>query len=74
MDPAILEKEALNLPKAERALLADRLLQSLGAEDGTRVKKWADESERRLMAVREDRLAADDAGTVLRRLRAKTSS
>lgn len=71
MDVAILEKEALNLPEAEMALLADRLLQTIGVEDETRLRRWADEGERRIQAVREGRLATDDGDTSCQRLRTR---
>jgi hypothetical protein len=42
------EKEALNLPRAERAFLADRLLSSLGGEVLSEVDAaWVTEAERR---------------------------
>ena len=70
MDPAVIEKEALNLTEPERALLADRLLQTLGAEDEKRLPRWVDEAEGRWQAVRDGRLKADDGDAVLARLRA----
>ncbi len=73
MDAALIEKEALNLSEAERALLADRLLQTIGSEDETRLHKWADEAERRFEAVRDGLLEADDGEAVLARLRASVS-
>ena len=33
MEAATIEKEAMNLSEAQRALLADRLLQTIGIED-----------------------------------------
>ena len=46
-------KEALSLPSDARALLADRLVESLDpAEDGPLQKVWAVEALRRLEEVR----------------------
>ncbi len=47
------EKEALNLPKEQRAFLADRLLSSLGGEALSDVDAaWVAEAERRHAAYR----------------------
>jgi len=54
MDLAVIEKQALELPPAERALLAEHLLQSL--EDPSVLSAWAVESA--------DRLAAYDCGEI----------
>jgi len=70
MDAAVIEKEALNLTEPERALLADRLLQTLGVEDGERLQRWVDEAESRWQAIRDGRLKTDDGDAVLARLRA----
>ncbi|MFT4586596.1 MAG: hypothetical protein ACI8QF_000679 [Limisphaerales bacterium] len=72
MEAAPIEKEAMNLSEAQRALLADRLLQTIGIEDEARVKRWGDESERRLKAIEEGRLPTDDGAAVLERLGVKT--
>jgi hypothetical protein len=72
MEAAPIEKEAMNLSEAQRALLADRLLQTIGIEDEARVKRWGDESERRLKAIEEGRLPTDDGAAVLEGLGVKT--
>ena len=72
MEAAPIEKEAMNLSEAQRALLADRLLQTIGIEDEARLKGWGDESERRLKAIEEGRLPTDDGAAVLERLGVKT--
>lgn len=71
MEAAIIEKEAMSLSEAERALLADRLLQTIGTEDDSRLKLWAHESERRLEAIRDGKLTTDDSENALARLRAQ---
>jgi len=50
MDAALIEREAIALPIAERAVLADRLLQTLQLEDSTRMEAWGREADRRLDA------------------------
>ncbi|OQX19769.1 MAG: addiction module protein [Desulfobulbaceae bacterium A2] len=48
------EKEALNLPREERAFLADRLLSSLGGEVLSEVDAaWVAEAERRYAEYKE---------------------
>lgn len=57
MDAATIEHEALGLTSAERALLADRLLQTLDIEDVTRRERWGDEAERRLQSLERGEIA-----------------
>lgn len=50
---------ALALPSEARALLADRLVESLDpADDGQLHSLWASEAQRRLLEVRESRVQA----------------
>jgi len=60
MDAATIEREALALTVAERALLADRLLQTLNLEDGERMRRWGREAERRLQAFERGEMAATE--------------
>jgi putative addiction module component (TIGR02574 family) len=53
----ILEK-ALKLPPEERFVIVEGLLKSLDVPDPDLDRVWAEESERRLKAYREGRLAA----------------
>jgi hypothetical protein len=69
MDAAVLEKEALKLPAPQRALLADRLLQTLGGPSAAVMEAWAAEGERRLAAFRAGELAAEDGVAVVAALR-----
>jgi putative addiction module component (TIGR02574 family) len=69
MEAAVLEKEALMLPMAERALLADRLLQTLEGEDESVMQAWADEAERRLELFRAGKMTALDGQTVVESIR-----
>lgn len=60
MDFPVLEKEALLLSDAERALLADRLLASLSGETEMTRQQWIAESESRLEAYRNGEIKAMD--------------
>jgi hypothetical protein len=65
MDAATIEREALGLTAAERALLADRLLLTLGLEDGERMERWGHAADRRLEAFeRGDMTAVDGPAAV----------
>jgi hypothetical protein len=58
MDVAALEREALSLTVAERALLADSLLQTLDQEDPERMERWGREADRRLEAYERGQIAS----------------
>ena len=60
MDAAIIEKEALQLPDTERALLADRLLSSLTKTSQAIKDSWAKEAHERLEAHRRGEIEAVD--------------
>lgn len=60
MDVATIEREALSLTVAERALLADRLLQTLDLEDSERMERWGREADRRLQAFERGEMVATD--------------
>jgi putative addiction module component (TIGR02574 family) len=62
-----LEAEVLNLPQAERARLAQRLIASLDADEPLE-RAWYDEAERRLAAVESGRLPEIPADEVLAEL------
>lgn len=70
MDTVALEKEAMQLSDIERALLADRLLQTLGSEDDAILRKWGEEAECRLDAYLAGTEKALDGQKVLSELRA----
>jgi len=69
MEAVVIEKEALNLSLAERAVLADHLLQTLGGEDNRVMKAWADEAERRLGLFLSGKIDAVDGKLVVESLR-----
>lgn len=60
------EREALNLPREERAFLADRLLSSLGSEAlGEVDSAWVAEAERRYAEYKDGRRIPVAADSVL---------
>lgn len=65
-----IEAAALQLAAADRAHLAERLLESLD-EDDQILAAWIDEAERRADAFDRGEIGAIDAETSLTRLRAK---
>lgn len=71
MEVAILEREALLLPESQRALLADRLLQTLGLEDQCVTDAWVKEAEQRLTAFQLGEITASDGPSTIERLRSR---
>ena len=71
MDAATLEREALQLPIAERALLPDRILVSLDSHAQETLSAMGEEAERRLTAFENGQIEAVDGTTALGRLRRK---
>jgi hypothetical protein len=69
MDAATVEREALALTAAERALLADRLLQTLDWEDPDRMEAWGREADRRLEAFERGEMEAFDGPTAVSEIR-----
>ena len=66
------EASALKLPVAERAALAERLIESLDVLDGTENEQlWVEEAERRYRAYKEGRLSARPATDAIRDARAR---
>lgn len=66
-----LAQEARKLPAADRAALIDDLLASLDTADARIDALWAEEAERRLVAVDSGEIAVRDATDVLADLRAR---
>lgn len=71
MELPVLEKEALLLPDAERALLADRLLASLDSGSDALRQQWIAESESRLEAYQKGLISAVEGPQTMAALRAK---
>jgi hypothetical protein len=70
MDQAILEKEALKLSPAERALLADTLLSSLDDESAREVERvWGQLAESRFTEYQTGKLATVDGPEAIQKLR-----
>ena len=69
MDIAILEKEALLLPEHARAILADRLIQSISSTSPSLLDAWVAESESRLDAFQRGEIEAIDGQEALKALR-----
>ena len=69
MDVVILEKEALSLPEHARAILADRLIESISLASPKLVKSWIAESESRLDAFKKGEIEAIDGQSALKALR-----
>lgn len=73
MDAVVLQEEALQLPEGERALLADRLLESLSRKSEELNNAWTKESEERLSAFYDGKMKAEDGVRVIDQLRSKVS-
>ena len=70
MDAAILEKEALQLPEIARALLADRLLESISHKPAGLEAAWIREADSRMDAFEEGRITAVAGPEAMAELRA----
>jgi len=71
MDAAILEKEALLLPDRERAVLVDRLLESLSRRSSELEAAWIREADRRLEAFGKGLIGAVSGSEAMSELRAR---
>ena len=69
MESVLIEKEAMKLPLFERALLVDRLLQTLDAEKDSSIKAWTEATEKRLDKFRAGKIEALDGQAVIESLR-----
>jgi len=69
MESVLIEKEAMKLPLFERALLVDRLLQTLDAEKDLSIKAWTEVTEKRLEKFRAGEMEAFDGQAVIESLR-----
>ena len=71
MDLAILEQEALKLSEADRALLADHLLNTLDPVEPSVMDAWAKEGAQRLDAFLADETDSTAGLDFIQSLRAK---
>jgi len=69
MEPVLIEKEAMKLPLVERALLVDRLLQTLNADMNSSIEAWAEVTEKRLEKFLSGKMEALDGQAVIKSLR-----
>jgi hypothetical protein len=69
MESVLIEKEAMKLPLIERALLVDRLWQTLDAEKDLSIKAWTEVTEKRLDKFRAGEMEAFDGQAVIDSLR-----
>ena len=69
MDAATIEREALELTGAERALLADRLLQTLNLENPERMERWGREADLRLRAFERGKMGDTDGPATVAAIR-----
>ncbi|MCF8130190.1 MAG: addiction module protein [Deltaproteobacteria bacterium] len=69
MESVLIEKEAMKLPLVERALLVDRLLQTLDDEKNSSIMAWAEVTEKRLEKFRAGEMEAFDGQAVIESLR-----
>ncbi len=71
MDMAIIEQEALRLPDGQRALLADRLIESLSGATPALRQAWLAEVDSRMEAFRRGKIQAVDGPEAMAELRAR---
>ncbi len=69
MDVAVIEKEALKLPDDVRALLADRLIQSVSPISTEQKNAWVAEADDRMDAFEKGLISAVDGPEALERVR-----
>jgi putative addiction module component (TIGR02574 family) len=63
---------ALSLPPYERAMLADRLLESLNGPNQKQIDDaWAEEAERRMCEIDESKVESIDGELVMQELRSR---
>ena len=71
MDAIIIEKEALQLPEAERALLADKLLESISRISSETRESWIKESQSRMQSFLEGKVDAVEGPKAIADLQAR---
>lgn len=69
IDAAIIEKEAMQLPDTQRALLAERLLESISPTSKNLQAAWVRESDDRLSSYRNGEIPAVDGPQAMAELR-----
>ena len=74
MDAAIIENNALKLDEFQRALLADRLLDSIIPIPRNLSESWIEESENRLKAYQSGEISAVDGPQAMAELKVRYHS
>ena len=69
VEAAIIEKEAMQLSDAQRAVLAERLLESISPTSGKLRTAWAEEAGDRMGAYRDGEISATDGPGAMEELR-----
>lgn len=69
MDIAVLEKEALQLSEGDRALLADKLIESISEPPQQLRESWVSEAESRLEAYEKGKICSEDGESAMAQLR-----
>lgn len=69
MDMVVIEKEALRLPDSQRALLVDRLIESLSSSVVTNRTVWLEELDSRMEAYRKGEVEVLDGEQAVRGIR-----
>jgi len=70
MEAILIEKEAMVLPEAERAVLAERLLVSLESKQIAYGKEWLEESKERFEAYKAGLIQSVDGEEAVAAIRA----
>ena len=68
VDAAIIEKEAMQLSDAQRAVLAERLLESISPTSGELRTAWVEEASDRMRAYRDGGISAVDGPRAMEEL------
>ncbi len=71
IETALLEKKAMQLPEVDRALLADRLIQSLSRILSKLKNAWVEEANSRMNAYRAGDISTADVPPVVAKLRSR---
>ncbi|MGE9268872.1 MAG: addiction module protein [Verrucomicrobiales bacterium] len=74
MDAAVIEQEALRLSEPERAVLIERLLESLAAPSPSLRQAWVEECDERMRAVEAGRISLIPGAEAIREVRSTLRS
>ena len=74
MEAVILEHEAMSLPEGDRAVLIERLIESLTASGDDRSEAWLKESVDRFDAYKNGKIDSVDGAGVVAGLREKIAA